>query len=172
MPLPHSQREALYAEVAERFDCKHVERELRRRVIKGGSTAYVRQCKSCGQVSNPVKTAIALQESAGQTIPDFVAEAEDAWNAKKHAAYKSIEAELDGRVSNEYEQYLQSEHWLAKRLLVLRRAGKFCEGCLERAPTQVHHLTYQHVGEEFMWELVAVCDECHERIHPNAASDA
>ncbi len=166
MPLPHSQRTDLYAQVADRFDCKHPERELRRRVIKGGSVAYVRQCKACGQVSNPVKTALALQESAGGAIPAYDAEAEDAWNTRKHAAYKSIEAELDGKVSNEYEEYLQSELWLAKRALVLRRAGKLCEGCLERPPTQVHHLTYQHVGEEFMWELVAVCDECHERAHP------
>ena len=168
MPLPHSRRESLYAEVAERFDCGHSERELRRRVIKGGSIAYVRQCKACGQVSNPVKTAHALQETEGQPIPEFDAEAEEAWNDKKHKAYKAIEVELDGKVSNEYEQYLQSDDWLAKRALVLRRAGKLCERCLKRAPTQVHHLTYQHVGEEFMWELVAVCEECHERTHPRS----
>jgi 5-methylcytosine-specific restriction endonuclease McrA len=35
---------------------------------------------------------------------------------------------------------------------------------LKRA-TQVHHTTYKHVGNEFLWELRAICDECHDRFH-------
>jgi len=31
--------------------------------------------------------------------------------------------------------------------------------------TEVHHLTYQHVGHEFLFELVAICRECHTRWH-------
>jgi 5-methylcytosine-specific restriction endonuclease McrA len=29
----------------------------------------------------------------------------------------------------------------------------------------VHHLTYQNAGNEFLWELVAICRECHARYH-------
>ena len=31
--------------------------------------------------------------------------------------------------------------------------------------TQAHHLTYEHMGDEFLWELKAVCRPCHERWH-------
>jgi 5-methylcytosine-specific restriction endonuclease McrA len=40
-----------------------------------------------------------------------------------------------------------------------------CEGCREQPASEVHHLTYEHVGEEFLWELEAVCDDCHSRVH-------
>lgn len=55
--------------------------------------------------------------------------------------------------------------WARKRSLVLERANHTCEGCGIRRATQVHHLTYKHVYDEFLWELVATCDECHDRAH-------
>jgi hypothetical protein len=30
---------------------------------------------------------------------------------------------------------------------------------------EVHHRTYQHVGEEFLYELLALCHGCHDRGH-------
>ncbi len=64
-----------------------------------------------------------------------------------------------------YEAYLRTPEWKAKSRLVIERAGGVCEGCgIERA-TQTHHLTYTHVGNEFLWELRAVCRGCHERWH-------
>ena len=42
---------------------------------------------------------------------------------------------------------------------------------MKNKATQVHHLTYQHVFAEFAFELVAVCDECHARLHPRNDND-
>jgi hypothetical protein len=64
-----------------------------------------------------------------------------------------------------YEKYLQTDEWLDRRRRVLVRAGNVCEGCRQAPATQVHHLTYKHVGNEFLWELVAICRACHERYH-------
>jgi 5-methylcytosine-specific restriction endonuclease McrA len=64
-----------------------------------------------------------------------------------------------------YDQYLLSNEWLQRRRLVLQRANGICEGCLSEPATQVHHLTYDHAGAEFAWELVAICDYCHTRFH-------
>lgn len=64
-----------------------------------------------------------------------------------------------------YATYLKSPEWAARRAKVMMRAGGMCEGCLESKATQVHHLTYEHVGAEFMWELRAICRACHERLH-------
>ena len=65
----------------------------------------------------------------------------------------------------DYSRYLLSPAWRNKRFRVLERAGGVCEGCGERRATEVHHVTYRHVGNEFLWELRAVCGECHSRIH-------
>jgi 5-methylcytosine-specific restriction endonuclease McrA len=64
-----------------------------------------------------------------------------------------------------YDTYLQSDAWQTKRLAVLARDRSWCQGCRARHATQVHHISYKHVGNELLWELVAVCDECHQRAH-------
>jgi hypothetical protein len=64
-----------------------------------------------------------------------------------------------------YNAYLKTPEWHAVRKRILKRAGGVCEGCGEKVPTQVHHLSYAHVFHEFLFELVAVCDECHDRVH-------
>lgn len=48
---------------------------------------------------------------------------------------------------------------------MLTRDNYLCQGCRVRRATQVHHLTYDHVGNEFLFELVAICETCHTRLH-------
>jgi len=48
---------------------------------------------------------------------------------------------------------------------VLERDLRLCQGCRQRPATQVHHQTYRRVGREMLFDLVAVCDECHDAIH-------
>lgn len=30
---------------------------------------------------------------------------------------------------------------------------------------EVHHLTYERVGYEMLFDLISVCDPCHEQLH-------
>lgn len=64
-----------------------------------------------------------------------------------------------------YAEYLRSDRWQSLRRKVLVRAGGRCEGCLDAPATEVHHRTYEHVCKEFCFELVALCDACHRRVH-------
>jgi 5-methylcytosine-specific restriction endonuclease McrA len=64
-----------------------------------------------------------------------------------------------------YHTHLRSEAWREKRQRVLLRAGCICEGCGARQASDIHHLTYKHMGDEFLFEVVAICRECHERYH-------
>lgn len=64
-----------------------------------------------------------------------------------------------------YQQYLKSSEWAERRRLVIQRAGGICEGCGRAPAIQAHHITYKHAGNEFLWELRAICRGCHERIH-------
>lgn len=64
-----------------------------------------------------------------------------------------------------YHQYLRSPVWKRRRDKVIARAAGVCEGCLSAPAVDVHHLTYRHVFAEFAFELIALCRECHSRIH-------
>ncbi len=77
--------------------------------------------------------------------------------------YNHARAEADRRAA--YRAYLQSETWQEKRELVLARDHGWCQGCFKRPATEVHHLTYKRFGRELVFDLVSVCDACHNQIH-------
>lgn len=64
-----------------------------------------------------------------------------------------------------YRNYLLTPAWRFKRRLVLARCNGKCEGCAGRPATEVHHLTYDHVGDELLYELVGLCENCHKKAH-------
>jgi hypothetical protein len=71
-----------------------------------------------------------------------------------------------------YRAHLESPKWHRKRQQVLWRAGGRCEAqddkgirC-ERWATQIHHLTYERLGDENLDDLVALCRSCHRAQHP------
>jgi 5-methylcytosine-specific restriction endonuclease McrA len=65
-----------------------------------------------------------------------------------------------------YNAYLRSAEWKMKREGVLLRSQGRCEKCDKRLPIQVHHLTYERVGNELPEDLAALCFDCHRPIHP------
>jgi hypothetical protein len=64
-----------------------------------------------------------------------------------------------------YNEYLGTDEWRRLRQLVFKRDNGICQGCYSAPATQVHYLTYRNVSQEFLWELVAVRDEWHDRYH-------
>jgi 5-methylcytosine-specific restriction endonuclease McrA len=141
--------------------CSHLDAELRARTIKGGAVQYAEQCLRCGQpCGSPVaKSAVrnapppfdkALYEKGLRAESEFYARQRDQESAQWWAWYQS---------------YLKSPEWHAKRKAVILRAQGLCEGCRQTPATQVHHLTYKRAGREMLFDLVAVCDECHEICH-------
>src|SRR5205807_4467434 len=70
----------------------------------------------------------------------------------------------------QYASYLQSDAWREKREMVFARSGGLCEGCRLKRAVQVHHLTYEHLGNELLWELAAVCLDCHNMVHGDEIS--
>jgi hypothetical protein len=154
-------------EHAARFSCEHEETELRRRTISGGQNQFVQQCMQCGDArSQPIAKAKALQLSGSVEPPDFDNELKQNWERRKQESVELIKKAFNGEVFHEgYGEYLNSEAWAKRRKLVLNRARGTCEGCGEAAATEVHHTSYEHVGNEFLFELVALCEPCHDRFH-------
>jgi len=65
----------------------------------------------------------------------------------------------------EYYEYLKSDKWKLKRQKVMLRDKNICQACLTRQATDVHHLTYKHIYNEPLFDLVAICRPCHEKLH-------
>lgn len=67
---------------------------------------------------------------------------------------------------SEYLDYLHSPTWRVRAAQIRGRADFHCENCgRDDLPLEVHHLTYQHVGDESPEELLALCPPCHRRAH-------
>lgn len=138
---------------------------LTRRVIANGSTQYVYQCQVCGRPSNPISHQKAIQQSGGRKIAEFDPEIEVRY--RDGLAQKARDEISEGKRQFRawYSEYLKTPEWRQRRELVMRRAHGICEGCGLARASEVHHTTYDHVGEEFLWELVAICSPCHTRYH-------
>lgn len=95
----------------------------------------------------------------------LVAEEQQREREARWHAERAERVERDAQWWRDYDAYLQSPEWAERRRRVLRRAGGICEGCLTNRATQVHHLTYARVRAEMLFDLVAICGDCHERIH-------
>lgn len=61
------------------------------------------------------------------------------------------------------EKYLESPNWKKKRKRVLDRDNSLCV-CGEYA-IDVHHKTYENLGQELLSDLVALCKNCHDGYH-------
>ncbi len=71
-------------------------------------------------------------------------------------------------IPTRYKEYLDSEDWKKLKSKIIKRDGGVCQGCFESRPLDVHHLTYDRIGEELGTDLVSLCRYCHDKIHNNA----
>jgi len=152
--------------------CTHTTSELRLRTLSDGRAQYTYQCVTCGAQLRTIKKTAPEVLSLNEPPPPFNTDLQEGywrqrWDARRSAQEQQREAE-SAAWWQRYDAYLQTSAWRAKRQKVLQRANGICEGCGEARATQVHHLRYDHVGNEFLFELVAICIDCHQRLHSKA----
>jgi len=68
-----------------------------------------------------------------------------------------------------YRDYLRSEAWQEKRRQKFEQVGRRCERCSNTTGIQVHHTTYERLGNELLSDLEVLCDRCHATEHGKAA---
>jgi hypothetical protein len=121
------------------------------------------QCLDCGRLlAQAMKHSLATPDT-----PDVDIEALNKFIANRDAAWIAREAEWERQRQawrEDYQTHLQSNTWRQKRELVFRRARYTCEACGLDEAWEVHHLSYDNLGDEPLWELAAVCQGCHRRI--------
>jgi hypothetical protein len=84
--------------------------------------------------------------------------------ACEYAPHPSVERLLELR-SMPYEDYLDTDEWRAARKAKLRQVNHQCRRCGRDRYLHVHHLTYDHLGHEWLDELVVLCQPCHWDVH-------
>lgn len=129
------------------------------------------QCGDCGRLlPNALPHSMASPATPQvniEALRDWIKHDREQWD-RGRVDRKKFEEQRQIEWRERYENYLRSAQWQVKRRLVFERSGGTCEGCRQAKATQVHHLTYDHLGNELLWELAAVCRECHERVHEDS----
>lgn len=65
----------------------------------------------------------------------------------------------------EYKVYLDSPHWKAIRKRLYREYEYKCAMCGSPKNLNVHHITYDNLGEEKDEDLTVLCQKCHSELH-------
>ena len=66
----------------------------------------------------------------------------------------------------DYKLVVKTDCWKLRREAYLQ-GHKWCEVCGNSRPEflEVHHLTYERIGNELDKDLVSVCSMCHSLLH-------
>jgi len=157
----------LRREVDKRFACSHEHATLRVKVASNGARHFRVQCSRCGQA----RQATTAERTRHVNPQPFDEDLQRSWWERKSKAYQQLSEQeaTSARQAwlDQYSAFLQTPEWARCRNLVLERDGHTCRallpGCTQHA-AEVHHLTYDHWWNPPLFDLVAVCRECHEQI--------
>jgi hypothetical protein len=113
-------------------------------------------------------TLVALLKLGRLDEAAFFALIGEMFNGNEGKAPRVVEADLQQGMdvaalrALPYQEYLKTDHWQKERKGALKRAAYACQVC-KRANVQleVHHNTYERLGEELESDLLVLCEQCH-----------
>lgn len=154
-------------------DCKE-HSDIVKRVLSDGRVSYYKQCLICGK-GKATKSRDLYSNGNMPTWDDQISKTyTDRRRQLRDELHKKVIEFIQSKNDSEsrdwwkwYNEYLQTPQWKRISAMVIARANGICEGCGVNPARHAHHLTYEHVGNEPLFELVAVCSECHQRLHPD-----
>lgn len=144
------------------MSCEHEEKLLAKRAING-SDCFGYQCQRCGKWEAVKKTSLTWDQR--REAVEFDPDRSKAFWSERMESLNQQRQEKNQKWWDEYTAYLLTPKWHDKRTRVLARDNHLCQACLKRKATQAHHLTYKHVFNEPLFDLVAVCEVCHQAVH-------
>lgn len=144
-------------------DCRHPAKTLRYKICSNKTRQYGYQCDYCGDMVGVLIPKPPLTERL--ELPEWDASLRAAYYRKRPNYFELCREEQTNLFWRFHEGYMNTKKWQGIRSKVLERSEGMCEGCLVRLADNVHHKTYKHLGDELLFELVAVCRKCHDRVH-------
>ena len=129
---------------------------------EGGTMILKKQCPECGEVSsNQFKKSMVSNFDLLPDIDQGIRNLIEQFYSSVRSQLKAIENESAWK---EYSDYLNSDKWKRKREAVLKRDQNTCQACLSNQATEIHHLHYENIYDEPLFDLISVCKRCHEKI--------
>ena len=169
MSTPKLQRPTEREQIEQTFTCPHPDARLVRRTVSNGVEHFGYQCQHCGAWTRSVRKA-TLQSQELLVTPLFDDELRERWKADEASAWTAYRDRRRRLETGEwrakrarYYAYLKTDAWLDKSRRVVERDGT-CQACLRSPATQAHHLNYNHIYNEPLFDLVGVCARCHGMI--------
>lgn len=156
-------------------ECTHENRGYCWRTFSNGTRHFGTQCLRCGDWRALSQKGIkAFDLDAGEYDDDI----KKAWEKHRAEYWESIRTERlltfeQGKqdFKDRLSEYYSSPEWHSKRhhRLTLNQTlfGGLCEICFINKARHVHHMTYARVGSEWIFDLAAICPDCHASIHPD-----
>jgi 5-methylcytosine-specific restriction endonuclease McrA len=169
-----SHYERIVAEVEAAYFCNHDRMSVVYKRSAAGAQIFRHQCEVCGELlSQQVPRSRLTDQEAATAWPADTERSDQRKQqmrdeiSRRYAQFLSqnLYARQKAEFWAKYDAYMESSEWRVKRSKVLERSGGMCEGCGDRFADHVHHLTYERLGDEMLFDLVAVCKPCHEKIH-------
>ena len=150
-------------------ECHHIETRI---TILRSCGQIKSQCLTCGQATSNAMPHSQFSPEFIKSLPDFDTELRDSWwTGQRQEIVEKMEfakAEAESRLTERrdfYQKYLLSSEWQSKRRQVIARDGGLCQGCRNAQIQEVHHLSYDHLGDELLFELIGLCSKCHRKTH-------
>lgn len=103
----------------------------------------------------------AIDHAAPLEVPRGLTKERKAQIEREHRERTRKRREPGSASVTRYRAYLESAAWQAKRLAALKRAGFVCLQCGSRDRLEVHHLSYERLGDELPADLTVLCARCH-----------
>jgi hypothetical protein len=142
--------------------CKNHSMEFVRMKTESGSIILKKQCFECGEVSgSQFKKDLVRNFEELPFIDVLLRSCKDDFNSDVRRHLKVIENE---NAWQEYAKYLNSDLWKRKRDAVFKRDNYTCKACETNKATEVHHLNYENIYDEPLFDLISVCKRCHDKI--------
>jgi hypothetical protein len=158
-------------------ECKHDNRAYCQRTFVNGSIHIGTMCLNCGDFRAVKKDSIPLPER--NNLREFDPSIRDRYQESMRVAYREEAATRRENVIVEnrssMNEYYSSPQWKEKRKYRLQLNWRMhyglCEVCSKNKATDIHHITYERFGNEWLLDLAAVCSSCHVSYHPHMQGD-
>jgi len=154
----------------DKYCCKNSRIVYVKRELSNGTFHHKVGCLNCKQTfgGSIKKSVIPIHETIYQ-VPLAKYEEYELWRNKLRDEITAFVIDKFEQLKihwrKNYEDYLNSNVWKLKRLTILQRDKFVCQECLKSRATSVHHITYANLGDEKDYELVSLCQPCHDNIH-------
>lgn len=140
-------------------------------IISNGAIQIRLYCRKCNLLSSKSEPhskydLSTLPEKRMEDYQKFYNEFQDSEYEIIHNFTNYLTGMANAYNQKGYAEYLQTDWWKKIRQQALDRDKNMCQICNANAEC-VHHLTYAHRCEEYLFELVSLCNKCHESYHIN-----